>query len=384
MEENRKSIIRYVTVKHFIENDYDGITGICGECWPRGERISVFLDSYTEKARNKNRPSFADLSSGRLPFFYGKPRMLEAGGVLRLRLFQVPSFPGQYTTDWPYVVTWNEKESATLLHYGYGNVKVYTPHEVRRVLDWFNRSDEGKDAIFDYMAKHPDMHPEVALEIALAEKMHGFNRYNAQFYLYDPDSCMESDNKEELHERLYAYFRDPDFIPIQSPHGRFYRPVRPTLFLRHLDASGEVVRCLSFKPADSQNPFFAGHNHTDLREFMRAEECASRAVGMLQKADSWNILPGKVYVCSSEKTRLGALQNVAMLKGLWYFAGLREREKNGGEDLHQLGVKVAEGGSRLAVELMYDSDGKVLSPASLHEESEKRESPEALHMSPMA
>ena len=372
MQDTRPSQICYVVVQDFICGEDNRVTGILGYRWPRGETVRVFMDLDPEFSEKARRVTFADLKyDRRLQTEHSGVHRLEAGGVLRLRLFTTSAFTHEYTTDSPTVVTWNRQETENSLAFGYGGVQVLTPHDVRRTIQWLQEHPRGQAVCEEYMQRHPGMDRRLALEGILAQRMEGENRYTATFHLYNPDAsiCGSFRDREQIRERLHAFFQSREFAPRMDKPGNLYRPVRPKLLIRHLTADNRITSVTSFMPNDAEDRTFDSRIRSDPRFFLSPEKCAARAMEKLAEADSWDILPCRIYSCAPKKTRLGVQQNFGMLSNIWQL--LEQDRGDDAESAHvpmkarKLGLILDSAGTCTVQEVLYDHNEVVVVPELL-------------------
>ena len=358
MNDQRTSTMGFVQVKEFI-SDASGI-GIKSILWPNKREITVYMDMETEKAKNPRRPSFESLhTQGEKWRRERQKNTLEPGGMLRMRLYQQQMLPGVYTTDWPNVLTWNLEETQSLLRFGTGLVKVYTPQEVSAKRNWLTNTPEGMERVNAFASDHPDLRYDEAIEQTLSLEMHGFERYKSLFYLYEPEHCITGTPKtaNRAYDSVVNYFSQAQFTPFTDYDGLGYRPVKPHLIVRSLDKEDRILACHEFMPRDGEVVTRDTEGKALSKRFLTPNECADKVMPALKLGDHFDILPCQIYPGSMEKMRMGEKNNIVSIRSMTLMSRKsRSFDENGfcHPVARQMGIKLAHGGSCVVVDSLYD------------------------------
>ena len=345
MREKRPYSVGYVTLLGY--RDEEKSCGITGTLWPTKRRVQITLDTEIEKS---DRPTFASLRSGE-----ESGRVLEKGGILRMRLFP-NGVQGNYTTDWPNVLTWNEAESAEKMRFGQGCVKTSTPRCVVLKRNWLISNPKGLALVDVACRKDSSLTPQMALEKVLQEQMVGEVRYTPFISLYSPEDCLKGNAgtpPSQVKEALSAYFSDPVFRPREKEDSLPFRPVKPHLLIRSLDNEGQLLSYQTFNPGDAE---YLTKGRRVKKIFLDPEACAEKVIEQLSPCEQWDILPCRIYTYSTEQMRMGTLRSAYSIQKIAVLqkASIRWSEQG---FLHPvvrpIGIHLAQGDSLVAVETLY-------------------------------
>ena len=312
---NKPVQFKYAVVDSFIVDDQDYTKGLYGKFWPSGEEVEVFWHANPKAPENsKAKASFDDLRfRPELPSSNGRINRVNRGALLLLKLHQREDHV--YDCDWVKTVTRNAEETLTRQRFGQGILNVQTSHEIRKQLLYYEQDPKGRKIVADCHDLESQLWPN-QIEYLLNRDLKGKNRFQAQFYLYDPKHEIVSSDVEDLRASLMKFFADPEFTPAKNKTGRLHLRVRPHLIIRHLNSASEVEQVAFFQPNEALTNPKKTKNLMDLNDFCTNNQSATRALEKLQPAHSWSILPCRIYTCAGDKTLLGVPSNFSMLKSL--------------------------------------------------------------------
>ena len=368
MQEKRPLKTAYVMLRAFLCDRDTLAWGITGLRWPDGEEIQV---RFEEDQARKGQPSFESL---RTPDQQG--RALTYGAQLRMPLYADRLYSGGFTTDSFQVLTYDQSESQSLMRFGHGHVRVFTPQDVSSKRHWLETSPQGRKLVEAQLARTHAVSRDAVLEELLAQALPGRERYRALCYLFNVDASMRVSPRHEdiIRDNLLTFFQQPELSPVFGRASPGYRPVKPYLLIRCLDADNRVYSSFAFKPSDTESVRRDAAGRIVEKEFLTPEACVEKLMPSLLRIPYCDVLPCMVYPFSMQQMRMGEGNSGQIIRKV----AKMNRESRHIDDkgvyhplAREMGIKLAPGGSSVIVESLFDQTLPACEPELLTRDNER-------------
>ena len=228
-----------VRLESFLTEDSGRVVGIVGALYPSREKIEVRMDMSCDKASNDKRRDFNQYAQG---FRFGKDFIkMDTGAILRLPCIRTGA--GEAEAQWINLITRNTEDTQSRFRAGFASVELYTPEPLKQTRREIYK--ELKDTVPENRLQHEI--DERMLETCLLSKQ---QRYHGAVKFYDNKKPILG-AQATINTALEVFYAQDRFKAVTDPGTqKVYEREQPGVWIRALNASGEVLAALEVTPTD--------------------------------------------------------------------------------------------------------------------------------------